>query len=75
MIVYNKRPLKDASTKAWDYIVENYGTPEQMIFNPCCCGQIPFWSAKVNGKLITVKPADIRGFVANRGKIKFQSTK
>lgn len=62
MIVYTQRPLKDASTTAWDYIVEKYGMPEQMIFNTVCCGRKPFWTAKVNGKMITVNPEEIRGF-------------
>ncbi len=74
MIQYKKRPTtKDASQKAWDYIVENYGVPEKMLFSQPCCGGKSFWVGTIIGniwqKTVTVTPKEIKGFVGNRGKI------
>ena len=75
MITYKEKPVKnDASMWAWNYVVATYGEPLYITFSAPCGGRA-IWTAVVNGKIITITPKEIRGFIENWEKIKFESTK
>lgn len=58
-VLYQKRP-NDGSAIVWDYITKKYGKIEILQFNPNCCGPHN-WVAKVDGKMISVDMAEVKG--------------
>jgi hypothetical protein len=65
MIKFTERPTKQATCiDAWDYVTATYGTPDLLMFTAPCGGPA-LWTAKVKGKMISINPTEIKGFVKN----------